>query len=196
MKMLTMLALAASVATGAFAWEISLKTGETNTMIAPPVANYSAGLSRIQPRAALESVVMGAIRRSGDTVIIAANAGVTCTNVTTVTTNTYITGSITNTYVYTTTAVRPITIPETGLTAADGTNALNSVYWFKVPASRVKLVLQPKTLEANTFMYYENTAGDVIIEDAIKDRVELEGFNGALYGHASGTSGVVNVFQY
>ena len=40
-QMLTMLVLAASVVTGSYAWQISVKTGETNTMIAPPAQNYS-----------------------------------------------------------------------------------------------------------------------------------------------------------
>jgi len=44
-------------------------------------------------------------------------------------------------------------------------------------------------------MYYEDANGDSVIGSTIGGVVELRGFNGVLYGHSSGTSGVVNVFQ-
>ena len=198
-KMLTMLVLAATVISGANAWQIELKTGGTNTMIAPPAVDYSYS-RQIRARTATNAVTVGELRRSGSDTIICAVAGTTATNVTY---TSWQTGNVavaeavalwaetngiavvTNTIV----TVEPLVVPETGLTAADGT-----VYWFKVPKSRKALILQPSTLTANAVVSYEDTRGDVVLEDTVRDRVELTGFNGALYGHASDTGCVVNVF--
>ena len=208
-QMLTVLALAASVVMGAYAWQISVKTGETNTMIAPPAQNYSVGITQIQPRSPTNAVAAGELRRIGDTVIIAANSGVTTSAVPTA--SSWTTGGVSITYAQLsvivtngsedavttnfTYAVGPITIPSTGLSAFDGTNEANAVYWFRVPASRTALIVSPAVLQANTYMYYEDADGNKIIEDDITEPIELRGFNGILYGHSSGTSGVVNVFQ-
>lgn len=202
-----MLVLAASVVTGVNAWQITVKSNETNTMIAPPAVSYGAGISQIPARSATNAVTMGELRRYGNSVLIAANSGVTTSAVPTAvswtTGGVYITVAqlavlATNGAVVVTNftyAVGDITVPNTGLSGMDGTNSENAVYWFRVPTSRTSLILQPTVLEANKFMYYEDADGNVVIEDAIRDSVELRGFNGVLYGHSSGTSGVVNVFQ-
>lgn len=198
-KLMTMLALAASVITGANAWEIALLTGETNKVIAPPAVNYTSN-RQIPARTATNVVAVGDLRRSGADVIICAVAGTTSTNVTI---TTYMTGGVyvalaaaqyaaTNSIAVTTNSyitVAPLTVPETGLTAVDG-----SAYWFKVPQSRTALLLQPSTLASGAIVYYEDANGNQILEDAIRDMVKLEGFNGALYAHASDTGCTANVF--
>ena len=199
-KMLTMLALAASVITGANAWEITLKTDETNSMLAPPAIDYTRSISQFAARTATNAVTVGEYRRSGSVLLICAVAGTTDTNVTI---TTWTTGGVavaeaaalwaeTNGIAVTTNTivtVAPLTIPDTGLTGADGT-----VYWYKVPKTRKSLILQPKTLTANALVYYEDADGNKVIEDTVRDKVELEGFNGILYGHASDTGCVANVF--
>ena len=208
-KLMTMLVLAASVVTGVNAWEISVGTNSTHTMIAPPAQDYSVGITQIQPRSPTNAVNAGELRRIGDTVIIAANSGVTTSAVPTAvswtTGGVYITyaqlsvivtngatDDVTTNFTY---AVGPITIPTTGLSAFDGTNVANAVYWYRVPRSRTSLILQPAVLETAKSMYYEDANGDSVIGPTIGGVVELRGFNGVLYGHSSGTSGVVNVFQ-
>lgn len=206
-KMLTMLVLAASVVTGAYAWQVQVKTGGTNTMIAPPATDYSAGIGQIRVRAATNAVTVGELRRYGNSVLIAANSGVTTSAVPTaiswstggvsITAN-QLTVLATNGAVVVTNftySVGDITVPNTGLSGMDGTNVLNAVYWYRVPASREALILQPAIMEAGKFMYYEDANGDMVIGNTVGGVVELRGFDGVLYGHSSGTSAVINVFQ-
>lgn len=184
-------AAAAFAALAAGAWEVSVLTGGTNIMIAPP-AHHALASANAKARTALETVSQGEYRRSGPHLIVAAHGGVTATNIVgSVVTN--IAGSVTN--VVTNLVVSPLTVPVTGLSGYDGTNDANAVRWYRVPLSRTALVVQASALESGKLMNYVDGNGDKIIESTQYAKTVLEGYDGPLYGNSTGTNGAVNVFQ-
>ena len=203
-KMLMTLACAAA-AFGAGAWEITLTTNATATMILPPAADYSQSYLQITPRSVTnESITMGAMRRIGPTVLVASNTGNT-TNTTTTTTS-YIMNGIWYTaaasvptnaaggYDYAivtnvSTVITPITVPASGL-VRDGT-----VYWFKVPASRTAALIQPTI--TGGYVEYSDVSGNKVSESTSLTKLLLEGYNGALYGRASVSNNcTVNILSW
>lgn len=134
LKTLAFMLVAVLVATCAPAGTVTLQKAYTNNvkfMVLPPVIPLSPSVLRnYNERTATNAVALGEIRRQGNQLIVAANAGTTAV---TMATNTVVIGSVTNTVVF----ANPITIPETGLTAIDG-----SVYWYKVPQARNNAIVQ------------------------------------------------------
>ena len=184
-------AVAALTAIMAGAWEVSVLTGGTNIMIAPP-AHSSLAASTVKARSALETISQGEYRRYGAGLIVAAHGGVTCTNViASIVTN--IVGTATN--VVTNLVVAPLTVPLYGMSGYDGTNDANAVRWYRVPLSRSVLIIQPTALVTGTVASYVDGNGNKIVEDTLYDKVILEGYNGPLYGNAADTGAVINVFQ-
>lgn len=191
-KMMLTLACAA-VAMGACAWEITLTTNATATMIVPPAVDYSQSYSQIKQRAVTnETIVMGALRRVGPMVLIAANSGNTTND--SVTTTNYVKSGIwytshaaipTNSVGWyssaiitnVSTVIAPIDVPLSG-TVQDYT-----VTWFRVPASRTSVILQP-TITGGT-VEYSDASGNKITEATSLTKLELEGFTGALYGRTT-----------
>lgn len=194
----TILTLALAALTfGAQAWEIALTTNATPTMIVPPAVDYSVLNSQIPVRSATNVVVAGAVRREGLEFIVAANAGTMGTNITT---RTYTIGgvsvaasvaatSVVAVVTNTVTRIAPLTVPDTGLSAADG-----SVYWFRVPrvSEWPAVIMQPYITSSGT-VYYSTPAGDGLTEATSKARTELRGNTQAIYGRANITNCTVSV---
>lgn len=199
-SLLTMLACAFA-ACAVSAWEVDLLSGGTNTMILPPAIDFSVGWAQVRERAVTnETIAAGEFRRIGRTVIIAANAGATTNE--TVTTTHYITNGVwlttapTNyTGAVTTNVVAniaPIVVPRTGLTVADG-----SVYWFRVPPSRLSVLVQPTISTGAVVTLSDATSsGNSFTESTTGTRIVLDGYNGALYGAADSNGCSVAVFSW
>lgn len=198
-KLMLMLALASLAVAGANAWEVALTTNATATMVAPPAKNLS--YRQIAERSATNVVAMGDIRREGLTFIVAANAGTTGTNVTT---RTYSTNDVAISYTVATNlaalgtavstntvvAVAPLVVPDTGLSAVDG-----SVYWFRVPkvGEFSAEVIQPY-ITASASVYFTDVYGNKLTESTSMAKTTLAGQSLALYGRASDTNCSVSVF--
>lgn len=203
MKKLMLTLACAAVAMGACAWEITLTTNSA-TMIVPPAVDYSQTYNQIKQRAETnEVIVMGALRRVGPMVLIAANAGNT-TNDTVTSTNFiksgiwytdhaaiptnsaggYSSAIVTNI----STVIAPIDVPLTG-TVQDYT-----VTWFRVPAARTSVILQP-TITGGT-VEYTDVSGNKLTEATSLTKLELKGFTGALYGRATTNDCTVSVLPW
>lgn len=198
MKKLMLTLACAAVAAGACAWEITLSTNAAPIMIVPPAVDYSQSYSQIKQRAETnEVIVMGALRRVGPMVLIAANAGNTTNDMVTSTnfiksgiwytdhaaipTNSaggYSSAIVTNI----STVIAPIDVPLSGY-VQDYT-----VRWFRVPATRTSVVLQP-TLPGG-YAEYTDASGNKITETSSMAKLELAGFTGALYGRATTTNAI------
>lgn len=195
MKKLMLTLACAAVAMSACAWELTLTTNATATMILPPAVDYSQALGQIKQRAETNEVIaMGALRRVGPMVLIAANAGNTTND--TVTSTNYIksgvlytdhdaiptnsTGGYSSAIVTNiSTVIAPIDVPASGI-VQDYT-----VNWFRVPATRKSVILQP-TIPYGT-VEYSDASGNKLTETNANSlaKLELSGFTGALYGRAT-----------
>lgn len=193
MKKLMLTLACAAVAMSACAWEMTLTTNATATMIVPPAVDYSDSYSQIKQRAVTnETIVMGALRRVGPMVLIAANSGNTTND--SVTTTNYVKSGIwytshaaipTNSVGWyssaiatnVSTVIAPIDVPLSG-TVQDYT-----VTWFRVPASRTSVILQP-TITGGT-VEYSDVSGNKITEATSLTKLELKGYTGALYGRTT-----------
>ena len=193
MKKLMLMLACAAVSFGACAWEITLTTNATATMILPPAVDYSRALGQIKQRAETnEVIVMGALRRVGPVVLIAANSGnttnalVTSTNyiqsgiwytdhsaIPTNASGGYASAIVTNI----SSVIAPLDIPASGM-VQDYT-----VTWFRVPTARTGVILQP-TITGGT-VEYSDASGNKITEATSLTKLELEGFTGALYGRTT-----------
>ena len=197
MKKLMMLTLAcAAAAVGAYAWEITLTTNAAPTMIVPPAIDYSQSYNQIKQRAETNEVIaMGALRRVGPMVLIAANSGNTTNG--TVTSTNYImsgvwytshddiptnsAGGYATIQTNISTVIAPINVPLSG-TVQDYT-----VTWFRVPVSRKSVILQP-TITGGT-VEYTDASGNKLTESTSRTKLELTGFTGALYGRTTVSNG-------
>ena len=202
MKKLMMLTLAcAAAAVGANAWELTLTTNAAPTMIVPPAVDYSQSYNQIKQRAETNEVIaMGALRRVGPMVLIAANAGNTTND--TVTTTNYVAAGVWYTdhdaipadaatiITNVSTVIAPIDVPLSG-TVQDYT-----VTWFRVPVSRKSVVLQP-TIPYGS-VEYTDVSGNKLTETNANSLVKLElaGFTGALYGRATTNDCTVSVLPW
>lgn len=199
MKKLMLTLACAAVAMGACAWEITLTTNSA-TMIVPPAVDYSQTYNQIKQRAETnEVIVMGALRRVGPMVLIAANAGNTTND--TITTTNFVKAGIWYTdrtavpaggtvVTNISTVIAPIDIPLSGL-VQDYT-----VNWFRVPISRKSVILQP-TIPYGT-VEYTDVSGNKLTETNSNSlaKLELEGFTGALYGRATTNGCSVSVLPW
>jgi hypothetical protein len=103
----------------------------TNILVLAPAIDVTPGtLASYAERTATNAVKVGEIRKQANQLIVAAVAGTTSTSMTT-TTNIF--GNVTNVVV----AATPITVPASGLSAADGT-----VYWMRVPKVRKNAIVK------------------------------------------------------
>ena len=201
MKKLMLTLACAAVAMSACAWELTLTTNATATMILPPAVDYSQALGQIKQRAETNEVIaMGALRRVGPMVLIAANAGNTTND--TVTTTNYVAAGVWYTdhdaipadaatiITNVSTVIAPIDVPLSG-TVQDYT-----VTWFRVPVSRKSVILQP-TIPYGT-VEYSDASGNKLTETNANSlaKLELSGFTGALYGRATTNGCTVTVLPW
>ena len=181
------LALAAGlllVVTSASAGTITLGYGNiatTNIMVLAPVVDVTPGaLANFPARTATNAVVMGEIRRQGSMLMVAAVGGTTATAMTTVTN---VIGSITNVVTYAT----PITVPASGLSAADGT-----VYWMRVPKKRKNAIVNV-TIVAGAVTLSTADGGTIPVAATTTFDTEFANFNKALYAVQSVSTNVNTV---
>lgn len=169
----------------AFAFEVSVTTNATPTMLAPPARTYvGTSLYALKKRATTnEYVAAGEVWREGLTPIVAANSGYVTNGFTTVTN---VVGATTNIV----RRILPLTLPVNGgLSDADGT-----VHWFVVPQARSSLLIQPYITAGGTVTF---SADDGTFTEATSlTKTILQGFTGALYGKASVTNCSVNVLPW
>lgn len=134
MKNLALVVMAMLVAASASAGTVAIPAtcvAGTNIMVLAPAIDVTPGaLAAYAERTATNAVKVGEIRKQANMLIVAAVAGTTSTSMTT-TTNVF--GNITNVVV----AATPITVPASGLSAADGT-----VYWMRVPKVRKNAIVK------------------------------------------------------
>ena len=203
MKKLALFLLALASVTAVNAASITIITNTPAKMVVPPVIDFRQSAAQIPARTVSETLAVNSIRRVGDTVAIVAVAGTTAattvTNIITVAGGTYygtnaLTGLIvTNviaTVVTTNITVTPLAIPESGLSAADGT-----VYWLKVPTSRNPVIVQGRFPYGGGSMTLTDSAGGVTM---FNTDYQYQLFTGskAIYATASGTNDFsVNVIE-
>ena len=186
MKTLKTLAVlvAVLVATCAPAGTVTLEKAYTNTvkfMVMPPVIPLTPSVLRnYTERTATNTVAIGEIRRQGNQLLVAANAGTTAT---TMTTTTNIVGSVTNIVTFAT----PITIPETGLTAVDGT-----VYWFKVPQIRNNAIVKVTIVDGTVTLATPDGGALPVTATTLFD-TEFSKFNKALIASQSAYTNVNSI---
>lgn len=174
---LVSLFLAAAVS-GALAGTVTVADsyfGGTNIMVVPPARDYGTSLLQIPERTATNSVVQGEVRRQDQDVLIAAVAGTTGTSMNT---NLFIYTNGTTVVTNTSYKATPITVPLSGLTAADGT-----VYWHRVPRTRSGMVLTVTIEPGDTTVTLSDPGGGVIPVTSTTQftAASLPGFLDALY---------------
>lgn len=186
MSKLIMMALAVCmlVATSASAGTVTIPAGaiaSTNIMVVPPVINPTASaLAAIPDRTATNAVKLGELRKQDSTIIVCAWPGTTAT---TMVTTTNIIGAITNVVV----KAAPITIPNAGLSAADGT-----AYWMKVPRVRNNMIVKVTVGDANVTLSTPD-GGVLPVAQTTVYGTEFTGLTKALYATQSNSTNVNSV---
>lgn len=183
-KNLALMCVSLLVAISASAGTVTIPAGcigGTNVMVlAPVIAPSASGLASFTERTATNAVKVGEIRRQGSTLIAVAIAGTTSTSMTT-TTNVF--GNITNVVV----AATPITVPASGLSAADGT-----VYWMRVPRERNNVILKT-TIGDGTVTLSTSDGGSIPVTSTTVFDTEFKALTKALFATQSTSTNVNSV---
>lgn len=189
LTLVMLMAAAGFVALNCSAWTVTVDQTVTNlnpVMLAPQMDDAPDSWAQRPNRDLVantnKAVVMGEIYRTGRQLIVAANSGnITNGTVSTVTTVTNIVGSVTNVVVSTNVALVAVSVPVSGLSAADGT-----VYWYRArPTADTKLRLSVDVSSGGTAII-KNGRGDLIkyTADGVYD---FDGLTGPLYIYTDGT---------
>jgi hypothetical protein len=183
-KMLVSLTALTLIAANASAGTITIPAtcvAGTNIMVLAPVIDPAPGsLANFAARTATNAVPIGGIRRQGSMLIVAAIGGTTSTSMTIVTN---VVGSITNVVTYAT----PITVPASGLSAADGT-----VYWMRVPKVRKNAILNV-TVGDGAVTLTTDDGGAIPVASTTTFDTEFANFRKAMYATQSTSTNVNTV---
>lgn len=189
LTLVTLVMLTAGLVINSSAATFTITQAVTNlnpTMIVPPVDDAPDSWLQVPDRNLLantnKAVTAGQRYRIGRQVIIAANAG----NLTT-TLATNVVGSTTNV------TIASVSVPVTGLSAADGT-----VYWFRLRPATEDYLRLSMTISSGGGVILKDSKGDLIKYATSGTVADFPAFPGALWTYTDGTAqtNVINTAQW